>query len=452
MKIFFSGIGGSGVSAIAGFMADRGAAVSGSDRLFDADPGNHICTRLRSNGIVIVPQDGTGIDKSIDLAVFSTAVEEGNTEYRKVSELGILKKSRPEYLADIVARFRTIAVAGTSGKSTISGMLAFLMKELGMEPNFIGGGRAKQFRSDKNPGNYLAGRSDLLVVEACESDGTLISYRPSFSIISNLDLDHHEIAETARMFEQLSANTREFVLLGGDDKNLAACKICGAKRFSIDVPSEYRAEDIRHNALRTTFSVNKQRFELNLPGRHNLYNALACIAFLSELGIASDKVANVLPGFTGIERRFDLHLDEGRFLVIDDYAHNPHKIGNLMKTMSGISNSVCYIYQPHGFGPTRLMKNGYIRVFSENLRDSDHLVLLPIYYAGGTAAKDISSKDLSKGISSSGRSVQVIEDRTEIFGMIGKWDSYVVFGARDDSLSALAEAIADRLRQKPTKS
>jgi UDP-N-acetylmuramate--alanine ligase len=326
-------------------------------------------------------------------------------------------------------------------------MLAFFMQRLGMGPNFIGGGRVKQFRTGNNPGNYMTGNSEQLVVEACESDGTLIHYRPSFTIISNLDLDHHSIGVTAGMFEQLSENTRDFVVLGGDDKNLAKCNIKDAIRFSIEEESGYKAEDVKYYPFSTVFKVNRQRFELSLPGRHNLYNALACIAFLSELGVTSEKIAAVLPEFIGIERRFDIHLNDGRFLVVDDYAHNPHKIESLMRTLHNISNRVCYIFQPHGYGPVRLMKEGYIRTFAENLRASDHLVLLPIYYAGGTAAKDVSSSDLAKGISDLGRSVKVIEDRRNILEMIGKCDSYVVLGARDDSLSDLAQEIAVKLRQ-----
>ncbi len=446
MKIFFSGIGGSGVSAIAGFTADRGLAVSGSDRLFDINPEHQVCRRLKSKGIRIFPQDGTGIDVSYDLAVFSTAVEKTNPDFIKAEKLGIPIKTRPDYLAEIVSKFETVAVAGTSGKSTTSGMLAFLMQKLGMEPNFIGGGRVKQFKTAENPGNYLTGSSCMLVVEACESDGTIVSYRPAYSIISNLALDHHPVNETAEMFEKLSSNTAGFVVIGGDDKNLASCSIGKAVKFSIDTKSDYPAEDVDYNPFKTLFTVNGQRFNLSLPGKYNLYNALACVALLSELGFPLMKISEALTEFLGIERRFDIHLDDGNHLVIDDYAHNPHKIVSLMKTMQGISEKVCYIFQPHGFGPTRLMKDGYIETFSANLREADHLFLLPIYYAGGTSSRDISSGDIAEGVATSGRSVEVIDNRDDFLSLPLRWDSYVVFGARDDSLSDFAEKIAEHLR------
>ena len=446
MKIFFSGIGGSGVSAIAGFMADKGHRVYGSDRLFDKEPEHPIRKRLEANAIGIVPQDGSGIDRSCDLAVFSTAVEKINPDFLKAGDLGIPIRLRPDYLAEIVSAYKTIAVAGTSGKSTTSGMLAYLMERLGMSPNFIGGGRVKQFKTEKNPGNYRTGGSDHLVIEACESDGTIVQYHPVRTIILNLDLDHHAIDETAGMFEKLAHNTSETVLLNADDVNLMSCNIKDARTFSVHAASDFKAEEIRVYPFKVAFAVHDQKFELSLPGKYNLYNALACIAMLSEQGISLKEIASVLPDFSGIERRFDIHLNRGRRLVIDDYAHNPHKIESFMKTMQGVSEKVCYIFQPHGFGPTRLMKGGYIKAFIDGLREADRLLLLPIYYAGGTAAQDISSEDLAAPVRASGKQALALSDRKEIVDHLQDFDAYVVFGARDDSLSDLAEEIATRLK------
>jgi UDP-N-acetylmuramate--alanine ligase len=182
MRIFFSGIGGSGVSAIAGFMAEKGHLIAGSDRLFDMYSGNPLRNCLEENGVRIFPQDGQGFDGSFDFAVFSTSVEKDNPDFKKAEMLGIPLKTRPEYLAEIVSAYRTIAVAGTSGKSTTSGMLAFLMHRLGLMPNFIGGGRVKQFRTRRNSGNYLAGGSDTMIIEACESDGSIVNYKPSIRL------------------------------------------------------------------------------------------------------------------------------------------------------------------------------------------------------------------------------------------------------------------------------
>lgn len=452
MKIFFSGIGGSGVSAIAAFMADKGHIVFGSDRAFDKNPNHPAFKTLKAKGINIAPHDGTGIDMSFDFAVFSTAVEPGQPEYLKAKALGIPIKTRPEYLAEIVSEFKTIAVAGTSGKSTTSGMLAFLMKQLGLKPNFIGGGRVKQFKTETNPGNSITGASDTLVIEACESDGTIVNYKPEHSIILNLDLDHHSIEKTAGMFEILAANTSGKITVNADDDNLTAQKPeVGSRKskekimtFSINRPSHYKAENIIYKPFGTDFSVQGIKFKLSMPGSYNLYNALSCIALLSEIGIPLKKIADVLHEFKGIERRFDIHLNDDKKLVIDDYAHNPHKIAALMQTARNLRDSICYIFQPHGFAPTRMMKNEYIEAFAENLRASDHLILLPIFYAGGTVAKDISSKDLADGIMAKGKSAEV-KDRNEVLKKLNEWDNYIVMGARDETLADFAREIASSL-------
>jgi UDP-N-acetylmuramate--alanine ligase len=155
LRIFFSGIGGSGVSAIAAFMADKGHIVSGSDRAFEKQTYHPACRTLKNKGVTIVPQDGSGIDITLDLAVFSTAVEPDRPEYIKAKALGVPVKTRPEYLSQIVSDYRTIAVAGTSGKSTVSGMLAYLMTRVGLQPNFIGGGRSNSSEPNQIPATRL---------------------------------------------------------------------------------------------------------------------------------------------------------------------------------------------------------------------------------------------------------------------------------------------------------
>ncbi len=429
------------MSAIARFMADRGHTVVGSDRAFDQNPSHPLHQILASGGITVVPQDGGGVDPSFDFVVFSTAVEPDRPEFIKAKALGIPVKTRPGYLAEIIKEFRTIAVAGTSGKSTSSGMLAFFMQRLGLKPNFIGGGRVRQFRSGTNPGNSMSGDSDLLVIEACESDGTIVNYRPLHSILLNLALDHHPVAETARMFEALIGNTGGKVVLNADDTRLAEMNAAGAT-FSLAAMSDYRATDVIFRPFGSEFSVRGVRFRIGLPGKHNLYNALSCIAVLSEMEVSLQEIASVSGDFSGIERRFDVLLDDGRNLVIDDYAHNPDKIAALMETTRPLRKRICYVFQPHGFGPTRMMKNDYIKAFTQHLRASDRLVLLPIFYAGGTAARDISSYDLAEGVRKGGRSAEVAEQRETILGRVREWNAYVVFGARDETLSDLAREIA----------
>ncbi|MCX7792807.1 MAG: Mur ligase domain-containing protein [Thermodesulfovibrionales bacterium] len=446
MKVFFSGIGGSGLSAIAGFMAERGHDVWGSDRAFDKDPEHPVLKLLKNKNIKILPQDGAAVDSSFDLAVFSTAVEKTNPEYERVMNLKIPLKTRPEFLIELSTGFRTFAVAGTSGKSTTSGMIAFIMDAMGMKPNFIGGGRIKNLKERNGLGNYLTGSSDILLIEACESDGTIIHYRPEYLALLNLELDHHPVSITSALFQKIIDNTSRRVIVNLDDRNIKGLRIKEPLSFSVKEQSLYRPDEVKFLPLGTEFILRGIRFKLSLPGMHNLYNALASIAILAETGVSLKDMSDIIRKFKGVERRFDIVLDNGTYLVIDDYAHNPHKIGFLIETVKRFRDSVCFIFQPHGYGPTRLMKDDYIKVFSEKLSDKDHLILLPIYYSGGTVQKDISSHDLASAIRMRGRSVEVIDEREEILNRIDGWNTFVVFGARDESLSILARDIAERLR------
>jgi UDP-N-acetylmuramate--alanine ligase len=321
------------------------------------------------------------------------------------------------------------------------------MQRLGMRPNFIGGGRVKQFKTAHNAGNAITGDSELLVIEACESDGTIVNYKPEHSIILNLELDHHSVEKTAAMFETLGGNTSRVIVINADDAHLRKVPLLNAVHFSIDAFSEYRAEAVDLQPFSTAFSLNGTRFSLSIPGKYNLYNALSCIALLSEMGIPHKEIAGVLTEFRGIERRFDIHLDDGKRFVIDDYAHNPHKLTSFMHTIRKVRERMCYIFQPHGFAPTRMMKTEYIEAFAENLRSGDHLILLPIYYAGGTVSKDISSNDLAIGIRACGKSVEAVESREIVLGRCGEWDNYAILGARDETLADFARDIADKLRQ-----
>ncbi len=446
-KIYLSGIGGSGMSAIAGFLHDRGHVIAGSDRTFDIQPDNITANILREKSISIFKQDGSKIDSSFDLIISSTAVESNNPDIIRAHELGLPIKTRPEFLNQLISEYKTIAVAGTSGKSTIAGMLAFIMNQLGLEPNYIGGGKVKNFFKNNCTGNYLYGKSDLMVFEACESDGSIVNYHPEYTVISNLSLDHNPVEDTAGMFKMLGENTNRTVFINADDSNLEKIKFKNSISFSIENFSDFRAKDITYNPFDTIFTIDNVIFRVSLPGKYNVYNALSCISLLSNLNISLKDIAEVIPDFKGITRRFDVHLYNGKYLVIDDYAHNPHKIESLMQTVKKFRERICYIFQPHGFGPTKLMKDGYIKTFVNNLRDPDYLVLLPIFYAGGTAGKDISSEDLAIEINNAGKSAQVFHERAEIFNMLDKYDTYVIFGARDDTLSDYARQIAGKLNE-----
>ena len=460
MRIFFSGIGGSGVSALACFMAGSGHSVSGSDRAFDLIPEHPVAALLGKKGIRLFPQDGSGIDRSLDLVVASTAVEAGTPEITKSKILGLPLKTRPEFLAELSGKFDTIAVTGTSGKSTASGLMAFLMRELGLKPNFIGGGRVKVFKNDKNLGNILAEGSRLLVMEACESDGTIVNYSPRHLVILNLELDHKGIGETSLMFGKIAENTSGMLIMNADDDNLRQLRITERERpdfkkkkiisFGMGPGADFRAEGLKLGPFSSEFTTKGVRFKSALPGLYNVYNCLAAIALVWELGASPEKIASALPGFSGIERRFDVHLNTGSRLVLDDYAHNPHKISCLMQAMrlGKEQKRICYVFQPHGFGPVRMMKNEYIEAFAQNLGNEDLLIILPIFYQGGTVSMDVSSEDLARGISGKGKRAIAVPGRSQVLEHAAAWDCVVIMGARDETLSLLADQVASVLKNR----
>jgi len=446
-SIYFSGIGGSGVSALACFMAARGHRVAGSDRAFEVSGSQHPAQEsLKAEGVNIVSQDATGLDESYNLMVISTAVESDRPEMQKARKLGIPVKRRPEFLADIVNGFRAVAVAGTSGKSTTSGMLAHAMKRLGIEPNFLGGGQVKGLAKDGSDINYFSGSSDLLVFEADESDGSIVNYRPEHSVLLNLSLDHNPVEETSGMFQKFLDNTSGIKLLNADDPALHRWISKDTVTFSTTDGANYEARDVELHPFHSTFTLCGINFRIQAPGKHNVIDALASAAILHEMGHSLADVAEAMTSFRGIKRRFDIHLNTGDALVIDDYAHNPHKISFLMETIrNGVQSPVCYVFQPHGFGPTRLMKDGYIETFAHGLRPVDRLVVLPIFYAGGTTSKDISSGDLVQGVREKGKTADTAERWDDVIRLSNRYSAFVVFGARDERLSDLAALIASTL-------
>jgi len=441
-KVFFSGIGGSGVSALAAFLSAQGVAVVGSDRDRDQGLNSRTFETLERSGIHMVPQDGKGLDKTFSRVVFSTAVEGGNPDTLRARELGLACVTRPELLAEIINQYRSVAVAGTSGKSTTSGWLAWAMRQLGLDASFLGGARVRQFHTAERLGNMAAGRSDILVAEACESDKTIVQYHPRVSVLLNVSRDHHDVPETRDLFRRLCENTAHTVIVNGDDPGLEGLPARNLVRFGRSSGTDFQAENIVLNPLSSSFDVAGVSFSVRLPGLHNIYNALAVIAVLHSFGIELHRMVTSLGSFQGVERRFELHRNRDGALVVDDYAHNPEKIAALMKTVSRIAPGVCYVFQPHGYGPTRFMKEGYIETFRANLRKDDRLFILPIYYAGGTVARDISSQDLVTPLAQAGLKVELLPERSLLLPRLQATDTVVIFGARDESLSDFASTVA----------
>ncbi len=445
--LHFAGVAGSGMSALAQFHVMSGGRASGSDRAFDRGELPEIRAALQRAGIIIVAQDGSFPGVRPDAVIVSTAVEDTVPDVRAARAAGIPVRHRSELLAGFVSSRRTIAVSGTSGKSTVTAMIYEILRAAGRDPSIITGGDLLLLRSAGLLGNAAAGRSDLLVVEADESDGSLVRYHPWMGVLLNLQRDHKEPEEIAPLFDRFREQTTgPFVL--SDDPALQRWSR-GAITFGFGTEAAYRATEILTSPFGCAFTVDLVRFELPVPGWHNISNALAAIAAAAACGVPLVDIDAGLRRFHGVARRFQSLGSRGGVEVIDDFGHNPNKIRASLQAAQLRGERVLAFFQPHGFGPTRFLRDDLIRTFGETLRAQDHLYLPEIYYAGGTAVRDISSRDIADGVASLGRAVFFDADRKALGMRMASdarpGDVILVMGARDPSLTVLARRILDSL-------
>ncbi len=442
-RFHYAGLAGAGMSALAQFQVMIGGVTSGSDRAFDRGERQDLRAQLERLGITVLKQDGSGLGPDCAALVVSTAVEETVPDFAAAMTNGVPIVHRSELLAHFVARRRSIAVTGTSGKSTVTAMVFAILKGAGRDPSVITGGDLPELQAQGLPGNAFAGRSDLLVVEADESDGTLIRYAPAIGVILNLQRDHKEIEDVAAMFATLRAKAREGLIVG-DAENLDPFA-GGALRFGLSERADVRGEDVALDPDSSRFRVGDVAFELPVPGAHNVVNALAAIATASVLGVPLAEMAAPLLAFRGIGRRFQTVGKAHGVEVIDDFAHNAEKIAAAIRTAKLRSSRVLAIYQPHGYGPTRFLRRDFVTTFARELGPEDRLWMLEVFYAGGTATRDFSAADIVAEIGARGATAEFAPSREWLVQRIAHearpGDLVLVMGARDPSLTALARAI-----------
>ena len=442
-RFHYAGLAGSGMSGLAQFQVMTGGHASGSDRAFDRGERASLRAQLEGLGIAVMPQDGSGLGPDCAALVVSTAVEEQVPDFAAAKAKDIPIIHRSELLAHLVASHRSVAVTGTSGKSTVTAMIFDILRGAGRDPSVITGGDLPELVAQGLPGNALAGRADLLVVEADESDGSLVRYAPSVGVILNLQRDHKETAEVAAMFATLRARVRE-ALVVGDNQNLDAFA-GGALRFGFSQRADVRGEAVELGPASSHFRVEDVAFELPVAGAHNVANALAAIAACRALDVTLADMTAPLACFRGIGRRFQT-VDKARGVeVVDDFAHNAEKIAAAIKTAHLRANRVLAIYQPHGYGPTRFLRRDFVTTFSRELAPEDRLWMLEVFYAGGTATRDFSSADIVAEIASLGTNAEFAPTRALLVARIAeearRGDLVLVMGARDPSLTELARAI-----------
>ncbi|MBI4667874.1 MAG: UDP-N-acetylmuramate--alanine ligase [Elusimicrobia bacterium] len=443
MRLHFAGIFGSGMSAIAQYLRWNSLQISGSDRLFGNEAAGEIQRALEALGCRLYPQDGSGVTPENDGLVVSTAIEKTNPDIIKARALEIPVLHRSDVLAALANAKKTIAVTGTSGKSTVTALIFHLLRECQKNPSLLSGAGLNELTETGALGNAYSGGSDLLVIEADESDGSLAKYKPYVSVLLNLSKDHKPVPEILKLFET-SAKQSANVFVNYDDSLLRAIK--SAKTFGLDKKANFFPDKIELGRDSIVILKNGLKFNFPFPGRYNAYNLLAALCVCKFLGCEDKKLAQACADYKGIQRRFDRIQTSKGVTVIDDFAHNPQKITATLETVQNMSGRVIAIFQPHGFAPTKFMLKEYIETFTNLLRENDELYLLPIYYAGGTVSKDVSSADIAKGLKDAKGKIFNPHDRNDILPLIAAsakpGDIVISMGARDPTLAAFAQSIA----------
>jgi UDP-N-acetylmuramate--alanine ligase len=445
--VFFIGIAGTGMSAIAQWLAESGKQVSGSDRYFLPDTTNDIRNKLEAQNIHCYLQNGEGISPATDLVVVSTAVEDTIPEVKKAGELNIPIIKRSELLALIAASKKTIAIGGTSGKSTTCAMLFDILKYAGKNPGIISGAGMVSIIKEGRIGNAEAGRGEWLVIEADESDGSIVQYKPEVGVLLNVDKDHKEIDTLMEIFREFRNNTQGVFVV--NQAQAAARELSRDKGhdFSTDsnFPTAFQASGFKQQGLVIYFSINGVNFSLNTVGKHNMENALAASTVANLLGIELSVCAKALKSYEGIYRRHQILGKKHGVWLIDDYAHNPVKCAVSIEACQQISPKVIAWFQPHGYGPTRFLRHDFVAEIARVLRPSDEMWMSEIFYAGGTTTKDISAADLINDLKAMDKPAFFSEDRNNFLDDVRSHltDDCVLLlmGARDPSLENFAKQV-----------
>ena len=431
------------MSALAQVLKYQGHWIGGSDRSFDRKTNKRLFGKLMKQGISLFPQNGDSISKELDFMVVSTAIEAASPELKKAKALDIHVLHRAELLSSLFNKLFGIGIAGTSGKSTVCGMAASVMDCAGMEPAVINGGIINQYVSGVSIGNAKGGNSQFVISEVDESDGSIVHFSPSIGVITNISRDHKEVKELNKLFKIFASNTKKCLIINGDCKETSEIKADNVVTFGLAKKNHIHAENIKFSAWKTKFDCMGTSFSLKVPGEHNVCNALAAIAVCSSLDIPAEKIKKGLASFKGIKRRLEIVGRKNNIIVVDDFAHNPDKLSASLTALKSKCKRLIIIFQPHGYGPTRFLLNDLAKVFSLKMDKKDCLMCLPIYDAGGTADRSISSKDLIRKVK--GPECVCPESRKDalvrIKKMAGPGDIYAVMGARDDTLSVFAKRI-----------
>lgn len=453
-RVHFVGVGGAGMNGIAEVLANQGFEVSGSDL-----QESTATTRLRQVGVRVNIGHDAAFIEGVDVLVVSTAVPANNPEVVAAREHRIPVVPRAEMLAELMRFKRGIAVAGTHGKTTTTSLAASLLAEAGMDPTFVIGGVVNAWGS-----NARLGQGDYLLAEADESDGSFLLLQPTIALITNIDRDHLESYDDS--FENLKKAFVEFLhhlpfygaaILCIDDPvvNTLIPQLSRAVvTFGLSETADIRATDLRQDGRCMSFKVHLPQpskpveVAINLPGLHNVRNALGAIAVAWEIGLEVDSVVDCLREFKGVGRRFAeigvLPLVDGQVRAIEDYGHHPSELAaTISAARAGWPDKrIVAVFQPHRYTRTARLFDEFSRVLSE----ADVVVLTDIYAAGEASIEGVDSAALCSSIRARGKVVPVLipevtELKTSLAALLRDGDLVLLMGA--GSIEQQAQELRD---------
>jgi UDP-N-acetylmuramate--alanine ligase len=458
---FFCGIGGSGMTPLALIIKAKGGRVEGSDRALDQGRNTERFDFLRAQGVLLHPQDGSGMRRPGQVLVTSAAVEETVPDVQAARRVGAAVTTRAKLLAELFNAARlSVGVAGTSGKSTTVGMIGWILHRAGKNPTIMNGAVMKNFVAADSPfASARIGNGEAFVSEIDESDGSIAFFAPRVAVVNNISLDHKPLDELRSLFRNFVAGA-EKVVLNLDNAETAALlpdlkpghavtySLAGAQAglvASLPIPSP---AGIAFNVTARE-SGKVVAVKLNVPGRHNVANALAALCAARMCGVPLADAATYLGEFSGIRRRLEVVGTANGVTVIDDFAHNPDKISATLETMHAFPGRLLAMFQPHGYGPIRMMRDELVSCFAGGMHNDDILVMPEPVYFGGTVDRSIGSRDIVTGIERRGRKAVAFPDRSacgdRLVELARPGDRILVMGARDDSLSQFARDLLQRV-------
>lgn len=455
-RIFCVGIGGIGVSALAQFLVHLGYSVAGSDRGLDDASKAHLYRRLQAQGIRLYPQDGTGVTTEQPQAlVISNAVEPGNPDLAAaVAGTPVIHRARA--LAQALDRtgICQIAVAGSCGKTSVTGWIAAALRALGEPVLLINGGYDLDAESETRPGNFYAdAQPRFAVVEVDESDKSLVQFTPHYGVLLNVGSDHYGEDELRQVFTTFLGRCRQGIVCMDQLACLANAVQVPVTTFApqsadrVIAPSDYQA-----SPAGISFDVPALglRCHTTQSGRHSALNACAVLALLQLLRFPQAqeqmRLQEAIAAFRGVRQRFEqLGTCANGLPVINDYAHNPEKIAAALETArERFGSPLLAVFQPHGFSALRAFRSQLCQAFARVLTPEDTLVLLPVFYAGGSATFSPTSAEVVADLKQLGLRALALT-RDEVAGLVDtspRSSCLIIMGARDPSLRDWAALLA----------